>query len=485
VDRARVVLLEPDEVRRKVLVGRLRAQAFDVDAFGDASEAANWILSEPPQAVVADLWGSGVSGVQLCRLLRAEQATEHVPVLLRAEGYSPRAEFWAEQAGAAAYVPKGRIGDLVRALNRAIAQTPQTEAFFTQLGQVDVRDRIAMHLDRALFESVIASSVRALGTCESLPRLFDRFSQFVCRMGPYHWLALHLVSGDRLLVHCHPEGRDESLVMARQTIGCQGKDLTAIEDEDAFPAAEGSGPLVSHIEFGSTLLGSLALLPTAADNDLAPTLQLIARELGGPLRIVLLMEESQRLACHDPLTGIMNRRAFVDRLSEHLTAAAPRAQPLCFILLDVDHFKLVNDTFGHRAGDRVLTELGATIQRVVPTEAIVARWGGEEFVVALPEMGLDGALTIAERLRATVEARQSRTDEGVQISVTISLGVARWLPQEPLECLVERADHAMYAAKMGGRNRIERAIEQVRILPPSFVGVGSIAPRSVGRHAGL
>lgn len=453
--RIRIVLLEPDDKRRGVLEGRLRAQSFQVESFGSPSEAANWALGNPPAALVADLWSSGVSGVQLCRLLRSEQATEHVQVILRAEGNSPKFHFWAEQAGAAAYVPKGRIGDLVRAVHRATNNAPSGEDFFTHLGQLDVRDRIAMHLDHALCESVIASSVRALGTCESLPRLFDLFSQFFCRIGSYHWLALHVASGDRLAVHCIPGGSASSVANAKKRIGCEGKDLILIEDEDALEPDKGIPPLLAPIVFGTQVLGTLAIQPVDGEENLAETLRLVAQEIGGPLRIVSLIEESRRLAHFDLLTGIMNRRAFVSELQTKISDAERLSECLCLLLLDVDHFKAVNDNYGHATGDLVLAKMGKLMKQLTPENALVARWGGEEFVVGLPAMKLSAAAETAEQLRRSIEAHCIETTEGHSIPISVSIGAAQWTAGESLDSLVERADRAMYAAKVGGRNRVE------------------------------
>ena len=187
----RVLLIDQTDTTLAVLASRLRMQGYSVTECTTAAEGARHALSEPPRAVVADLWMPGISGVQLCRLLKAEPATTGVPVILRGPD-GQRNRFWAERAGAAAYVVKGRMGDLVRSLSRAIADAPEPDTFFTHLSgdEADVRDRIAAHLDQALFESVIASEIRALGTCGAFDRLFDLFSQFVCQVTSYRWLAV-------------------------------------------------------------------------------------------------------------------------------------------------------------------------------------------------------------------------------------------------------------------------------------------------------
>lgn len=157
----------------------------------------------------------------------------------------------------------------------------------------------------------------------------------------------------------------------------------------------------------------------------------------------------EREAYCDALTGIANRRA-ADRAIELALVASERAQsPACIALIDVDHFKRVNDQFGHSAGDDVLKGIAACLCRVARSSDVVARWGGEEFVAVLPAP-LEGALSFCERVRKTIEA----TDfEGVG-RVTISIGVAELQQGESAQSVLQRADRCLYGAKSAGRNQV-------------------------------
>jgi CheY-like chemotaxis protein len=182
-----VILIDPEEQTRDVLIERLRMQGYRATGFAGPVAGITAALGSPPSAVIADLWMAGISGVQLTRLLRAEPATERVPVILRGPD-SPRNRFWAERAGAAAYVVKGHMGDLVRAIGRSIPPVAtEDEGFFTQLqdDESTIRDRIAAYLDAALFESVLAAEVSALSTCGAFDRLFDLLTQFVSQVMSY------------------------------------------------------------------------------------------------------------------------------------------------------------------------------------------------------------------------------------------------------------------------------------------------------------
>jgi len=175
----RVLLIDPDDNARGLLARRLRSQGYEVEEAGEATRGAEVALRAPPTAVVAQLWMPDVSGVQLCRLLRAEPATADVPIILCGNQDESRSRFWAERAGATSYVLSGRTGDLLRALSDAVEAGRPSDGFFVQLsgGTVDIMRRIARHLDNALFESVIASEVRSLSLCGAFDRLFDLLTQ--------------------------------------------------------------------------------------------------------------------------------------------------------------------------------------------------------------------------------------------------------------------------------------------------------------------
>ena len=311
------MLIDPDRDKREVLAERLRAQGYDVQAEGCPTDAIGRCLAEPPSAVIADLWMPSISGVQLCRLLRSEASTSSVPVILRAVERHPRNRFWAERAGAAAYVNKGRMGMLVRALGRAIARSPEEDGFLTHLSHaVDIRERICRLLDKELYESVLAGEVRSLSSCETFPRLFDLLSQFVCQVSVYRWLALRTPSPARVALHCHPEARKRAQQEVCEHLGITVGDVDwlMVEDEDAVASGEKVPPQQVDVVHSGAVQGTLVIAPSGVEMAAEDTTvaRLVASELGGPLRIVTLVEETQRLASYDPLTDTMNRRAFTD-----------------------------------------------------------------------------------------------------------------------------------------------------------------------------
>jgi diguanylate cyclase (GGDEF)-like protein len=166
-------------------------------------------------------------------------------------------------------------------------------------------------------------------------------------------------------------------------------------------------------------------------------------------------EELYRLAIIDALTGLHNKRYLMDYLERELARSARHGRSLSLILFDIDHFKSINDTLGHLAGDLTLRELAACLQAEVCRDDLLARYGGEEFIAVLTETTLSEAVEVAERFRRAVEGHEF-TFESSPLRITISLGVATTRGEEGLAPseLIRRADELLYQSKSSGRNRV-------------------------------
>jgi len=165
-------------------------------------------------------------------------------------------------------------------------------------------------------------------------------------------------------------------------------------------------------------------------------------------------EEIYRLMTVDGLTEMHNKRYFNEAIEREASRSARYGRAFSLVLFDIDHFKKINDTYGHLAGDSVLRQLGALVRNRVRRDDIPCRTGGEEFSIIVPEVSLAGGLNLAEKLRGAIEAAVFKF-EGTQIPVTVSMGVAEWTTEltDPQD-LVKQADERLYEAKRSGRNRI-------------------------------
>jgi diguanylate cyclase (GGDEF)-like protein len=197
----------------------------------------------------------------------------------------------------------------------------------------------------------------------------------------------------------------------------------------------------------------------AIDVGLMVEATLLALALGARMRVQeQARQRAEELARIDPLTGLLNRRAFRELASSTHAAASRRDRPLSVLLLDLDHFKAINDTRGHAAGDAALRTVGGLLSSTARMSDLCVRWGGEEFLLLLPETDLAEARVFAERLRESVSDAVVLHD-GQRIELTASLGVAQRQPAQSLDALIAAADAALYAAKEAGRNRVECASE--------------------------
>jgi diguanylate cyclase (GGDEF)-like protein len=178
-----------------------------------------------------------------------------------------------------------------------------------------------------------------------------------------------------------------------------------------------------------------------------------------PLRNALLYHAAVESAYIDPLTGVRNRSALLLSLQREWELSRRHGYELSLLLLDIDHFKLINDTFGHDQGDAVLRTAASCISDVIRGSDMVFRYGGEEFVVLLSNTDGHGAARIAERIRKALQQTPCPSGEAIPVRITASIGRATLKPDEAMESLLKRSDQAMYLAKRSGRNRVAGGAE--------------------------
>jgi diguanylate cyclase (GGDEF)-like protein len=270
-----------------------------------------------------------------------------------------------------------------------------------------------------------------------------------------HTSALVVIYGDDL-------GRKYDLDQSATVIGrSSGADIQIDQDSisrnHARIAHEGKVALVA--DMGSTngtfvndelVVGSLPL----RNGDLIKIGRTIFKYIAGGNIEGMYHEEIYRLTTTDGLTQIYNKRYFLETLEREVSRCQRYGRSLCLVMMDIDHFKKVNDGFGHLAGDHVLKQVASSVRGKIRREDIFARYGGEEFALILPEIELKGAVATAEKLRKLIE-KQRFTFEDQNIPVTLSAGVASI--RQPLsdpEVLIGAADGKLYEAKAGGRNRV-------------------------------
>jgi two-component system cell cycle response regulator len=324
-------------------------------------------------------------------------------------------------------------------------------------------------------------AIRRLNQTSKLRDVFDVALQVVRAMAPVTFGAVTLCEEER--------GRTQHRIV-RATFGDDGAASGPALEGTTFP--DNTGLVASSVRLGASLpgtdldvskavvfddatrlkgVGALRVIPLKAGEvvygtlvlgaarrhafgpDLANQLEVVALQVGESIGRGRLFEQTERLATTDGLTGLLNHRTFQERTDAQLRQAERYGKRLALLLCDIDHFKSVNDTYGHPVGDVVLKGVAATIAKEARTTDIVARYGGEEFAVVMPETDAIGAMVIAERIRERIGKMVFETEQG-PLRVTMSLGVATYPDDAAKKAeLVERADACLYHAKRHGRNQ--------------------------------
>ncbi|MDB4932313.1 MAG: hypothetical protein JWM10_4797 [Myxococcaceae bacterium] len=473
----RVLLVDDSPALLAAVAQRLEEAGWSVRRAADAEEALLAALASPPDAVVTDLWMPGLSGLQLCQLLRGEPATAHVPVLLCTGSADRRSRFWARRSGASAFLDRGDPARLIEELDRLVPPGTDSTPEVPVAGDASMRRstipaRLSTVLDRALFEAVVVGELRSLAfDAADVEGLFRAFSRLMTDIVAYSWLAFSVPRrhGVRVFVHQHSRHEGRALHGAVQSVVAPADGPVELRVVgDLLAASEpGEGVVTAlPIMLRGRLLGRVGVCAARATfgREESAVLGLAARELALPLHTVALLEETRRLASTDALTSLANRRAATVRLEE-FARRDPAAHSLSIALIDVDRFKLVNDTHGHASGDRVLWHVAEVLRAVARGNDLTARWGGEEFLLVLDGTSAATARVVAERVRGSIARTPCRLENGRSVPITVSIGVATF-DGDGLDALIDAADRALYRAKSRGRDRVEVAGEPADAITP-------------------
>ena len=297
------------------------------------------------------------------------------------------------------------------------------------------------------------------GLSPELCHLVDTLQSHARRFDAQMMASLHL----KFMAHARErealQQTSARMMSMLQEVGAMVGEAGADADRFGLVVRDTSSAFVA----GGLGLAELIQRVQAEARDMAARSESLARHLAGASERIQVLERSldnvRRDAATDGLTGLMNRRAFDGALRRHAGAAMNSGAPLCLLMVDIDHFKKVNDTWGHPIGDQVLRLVAGMLKAALRPDDVVARYGGEEFAAILPATAPEDARVAAERLRRACEGKQVviRTSGKTIGGVTLSVGGACYEPGESLANWIERADGALYAAKQGGRNRVELA----------------------------
>jgi two-component system cell cycle response regulator len=450
---AHVLIIDCDPMALAALEMRLSEEYFEVSTAADGERGLEQMKVDPPDIVLVDVVMPGIDGYEVCERMRNDPELFYVPIVMFSMNSKPEDIVRGLKAGADDYLKKplddvvvlARIRSLVRS-KLMMDEFRRREQTSNQLGVLDsagdlinadvLGGRILLIDDDAenmeQLSTVLASSYQV--TSERDP---DQ-AMTVAQSGQFDLIIVSLVidGNDGLRLCSHLRMMEET----RQTA------LLVIIEPDSY------GILIRALEMG---VSDYLKVPVNTDEMMARIRTQIKRKVYQD-RLRANYETSLALAVTDSLTGLHNRRYMVSHLDTLMKRGRESGRPVAVLIMDIDHFKNVNDTYGHAVGDEVLQEFAERIKRNVRGIDLAVRYGGEEFVVVLPETDLEVAKMVAERLRKNVadEAFEVSADAG-KIKVTVSIGGTVYDGTEiSAGGLLRQADGALYSAKNQGRNQV-------------------------------
>jgi len=450
---ARILVVDDVPANVKLLEARLTAEYFDVVIALSGPEALAICERGLCDIVLLDVLMPELDGFEVCRRLKANPATHHIPVVMVTALDQPADRVRGLEAGADDFLTKP-VSDIalvarVRSLVRLKMVTDELRMRAATSQEVGIGDPVGASLadtgrgGRVLVVDDRAASYERLAAILSEEHSVDiepdpQRALFHAAEADYDLimvsLALEHVDGLRLCSQIRSLDRTRSVPI-----------LVMTEMED-------SARLLRGLEIG---INDYLVRPIDSNEMLARVrTQVRKKRYSGRMRDNVQL--SIEMAITDALTGLYNRRYMETHLASAVDQAQARGKPLALLLLDVDHFKLINDTYGHDAGDEVLREFAIRLRKSIRGIDLACRYGGEEFVVVMPETESDVAATVAERIRGQIANEPFPIRGGSSaINVTISIGIAALGdPEDRPGALFKRADQALFCAKRDGRNRV-------------------------------
>jgi len=445
---ARILLVDDVEGSRRVLEAKLTAEYYQVTTAADGESALEIAARELPDIILLDLMMPGLDGLQVCRRLKADENLRHIPVVLLTALDSREARLEGLEAGADEFLSKpiddvvllARLRSLAR-LKVMIDELRDREETSRKMGMTPLPGtRLGASGGRVLVVDDDRAEALALAedlSAEHRPLIeTDPEKALLSARGPVDLAVINIASRsfDALRLVAALRAGDPS----RQT-----PILAVVDPEDR-------GRLLKALDLGVNDLLHKPFDPL----ELRVRARALIRRKRYADYLRDTVTQSMELAVTDSLTGLNNRRYMMSRLDALFEACREGGEPVSLMMLDIDHFKRVNDTWGHTRGDEVLREAAVRLAASVRAIDLPCRYGGEEFVVVMPATRLSDAARVAERIRGAISSEAFLAgDQEIPVSVSVGVSSSEGGADRP-ESLLRRADEALYEAKSAGRNQV-------------------------------
>ncbi len=450
---ARVLVVDDVPANLKLLEAKLSAEYFDVLTASNGIEALAICERGEPDIVLLDVMMPGMNGFEVCRRLKSAPTTAHIPVVIVTTLDQPRDRLQGLDAGADDFLTKPLDDVALFARVRSLARLKSMTDELRNRAAASRRLGIADPLTAAAAETGLNGRVLLVEDRVSVAeRLQTALSAFhLVEVEPdAQQAAIRAAEGDfdSVVISLDLQGQDRLRVVTQLRTLERTRDISVL----LMGEVEDRARILRGLEIGAHDF----LIRPIDRNELLARVRTQVRRKRFTDRLRDSLQSSMEMAVLDQLTGLHNRRFMDTRLVVLFDESVLRARALSLLVLDVDHFKIVNDSWGHDAGDEVLREFADRVRSCTRGIDLVARMGGEEVVVVLPDTDAKAAYAVAERIRERVEnAPFAIYNNTRSIPITVSIGVAsRRAGDGSSADMMKRADDALYRAKAGGRNQV-------------------------------
>jgi two-component system cell cycle response regulator len=449
---ARVLVVDDIPANVKLLEARLSAEYFDVLTAMSGDEALAICERAESDIVLLDVMMPEMDGFEVCRRLKSNPATHHIPVVMVTALDQPADRLRGLEAGADDFLTKP-VSDIaliarVRSLSRLKLMTDELRMRALTSHEIGIESPEREAIAEAGHNGHILVVDDHLASAERLQSIL---------VGEHR---VDIETDPNAAVFRAAEGKYELLIVSlgfenfdglRLCSQVRSLDRTRNVPILAVADADNNAKLVRGLEIGVNDY----LTRPIDKNELKARVRTQIRRKRYTERLRDNVQASIEMAITDALTGLYNRRYMETHVGALVDQAVTRGKPLTVLVLDIDYFKSVNDTYGHDAGDDVLREFAMRIRKSIRGIDLACRYGGEEFVVVMPETDMAVATMVAERLRRRIASDPFLVQAGTRkIEVTISIGIAGLNGSDTAASMIKRADQALYRAKRDGRNRV-------------------------------
>ncbi|NCO02627.1 MAG: PleD family two-component system response regulator [Alphaproteobacteria bacterium] len=462
---ARVLVVDDILPNVKLLEAKLSSEYYEVLTATSGMEALEKVITESPDIILLDVMMPGMDGFEVCAAIKSNPDVAHIPVVMVTALTDSSDRVRGLEAGADDFLSKplndtalmARVRSLVR-LKMTVDEWRAREITASQLGVSDkapsVMSEPVENAKILVIEDMEFEHDKVIKTLEK-----DNDDVTIVTNGPDAMTKISEQAYDLLVVSLNLEQEDGLRLCSHLRSAEKTRSIPILmiaEDDD-----------MSRIAHGLEIGAHDYILRPIDTNELLARVRTQIRRKRFQERLRASYEVSLSMALTDPLTGLYNRRYFEVHFQKLLQKNMTSRKPMSVLMMDIDHFKAVNDTYGHGVGDEILKEFALRVQDKLRGFDLVARMGGEEFAAILPDVSEETAYIVAERLRRSISNHPFKcaVPEG-QISVMVSIGGTIIQPgtQQALDVVLKQADDALYAAKGNGRDQC------------FFDGVGKLNP---------